>query len=60
MHNDSPVNGLDAQVPDAAAGSPRNRTFQAAVLFTQSESQLWMSEYGAEPSRQPTRRNGLS
>ena len=53
MHNDSPVNGLDAQVPDAAAGSPGDRTFQAAVLFGQSETQFWMSEYAAEPSRQP-------
>ena len=51
MHNDSPVNGLDTQVPDAAAGSPGDRTFQAAVLFRQSETQFWMSEYacGAFP-----------
>ena len=56
MHNDSPVNGLDAQVPDAAAGSSGDRTFQAAVLFRQSETQLWMSEYAAEPSRQPLSR----
>ena len=39
MHNDSPINGLDAQVPNAAAGSPGDRTFQAAVLFSQSETQ---------------------
>ena len=38
MHNDPPVDGLDAQVPDSTAGSPGDQTFQAAVLFGQSET----------------------
>ena len=60
MHNDSPIDGLDVQILNSVAGSPDDRTFQAAVLLRQRETQFWMSEYGAEPFRQPIRRSGLS
>jgi hypothetical protein len=58
-HNDTPVHGLDPQVPDTAAGSPRDRAFQTSVMVVQSETELRAVEEAAELFHQSIGRERL-